>query len=206
MPRAPNPLSGETIMIIRKMTLGILAVLALALGPVAFGQIGNQARPSNLQLGYYDPTTGVFQPLQAAPDAEAAAVAPTTGTLTMKYTITVDSTIPKNGVISCTGLAYVSESSGVWQEHGTGIATLASGKTYNCSVIIHYSWLLASASTDKISFTGGAQLLYGLQVTATNGTATVVQPVPQRESDPAIPPIKVPANGASTTVSISPTL
>jgi hypothetical protein len=189
---------------IRKITVLGLAILVLALAPFSFAQFGSRT-PHRL-LGYYDPATGAFQPLHSAADAEAPAVTPTTGTLTMKYTITVDAVIPTNGVVGCGGEVTVSDSAGVFFERGSAIAKLVSGKTYTCSVIIHYSWPLASPTTDKIEFSADSDLLYGYQVTATNGTQVVVEPVTQRDSSGSVAPISVPANGASTTVNISATL
>jgi hypothetical protein len=190
---------------IRKFAALAVVFAVLGLAPSSFGQIGAQTHIANPVLGFYDPATGTFQPLLSN-QAEVPAVVPTTGTLTMKYTITVDATIPSHGVVSCTGTAGTNDGSNIFTESGTAIATLVSGKTYSCSVIIHYSWLLATPTTDKIGFSGSADLLYGLQVTASNGTAVVVQPVSQRHSSQSIAPISVPANGASTTVSINSTL
>lgn len=189
----------------RKITLSLFVFLVFTT-TFSAAQIGKDSHSRT--LGYYDSTTRIFEPLQETMDAEQPAVAPTTGTLTVKYTITVDATIPKNGVVACNADAEVTNdsSNSFPVEDGESIATLVSGKTYSCSVIIHYSWLLSSVSTDKIQISGSASLVYGYQVTASNGTAVVVQPIPQRTAHQNLASISVPANGASTTISPNLTL
>lgn len=190
---------------IRKLIVPFLVVLGLALAPFSFGQFAKQTR--HRVPGYYDPSTGTFTPAhQSSADVEPATSTTETGELIIKYTITVKSTIPKNGVIGCNASADVGDSAGEYEERATGVATLVSGTTYTCSAIIHYSWLLATPTTDKISFTSEATIDYGYQVTATNGTAIIVEPVEARANDSSITPISVPANGATTTVDVSVTL
>ena len=141
-------------------------------------------------------------------DAEMPPVVATTGTLTVKYTITVNPAIPTHGVIACSADAIVSNDSGgaFPSEHGEALATLVSGKNYSCTVVMHYSWPLASVATDRIQISGGASLLYGYQVTASNGTAVVVEPITVRNAHQNLASIAVPANGASTTLTPSLTL
>jgi hypothetical protein len=191
----------------RSLILSLLVVLILGFAIFAFAQRATHSSPG--ELGYYDRNTGTFTPLQAGPETELPPVAPTTGTLIFKFTITAKSPLPKNSVIACSGGAFVSESSGFSStEKVTGIATLVSGTTYTCTSTINYSWLLSSPSTDKIQFQNiHASSSYGYQVTATNGTAILVQPVGGRESDQSpLAPISVPANGATTTENVSITL
>jgi hypothetical protein len=193
---------------IRKTFLS-LAVLGLALTPLAFGQLASPARPSHSTFGYYDPATGAFTPMQAeVRDADASAVAPTTGTLTFKFTLTVKSPVPKNSVIACKGVALVGETSGYsTEEDATGIATFVSGNTYTCTATINYSWPLTSASTDKVSLEADVSINYGLQVTASNGTSNVVTLFTTRSVHPNFAPsISVPLNGASTTEAFNLTL
>jgi hypothetical protein len=190
----------------RKITLSFFVVLVSAT-TFSAAQIGRDSHSRT--LGYYDSATRVFEPLQETMNAEQpAVVVPTTGTLTVKYTITVDATIPKNGVVGCSASAAVTnDSSGSFPtEDGESIATLVSGKTYSCTVIIHYSWPLTSTSTDKIQIGGSASLVYGYEATASNGTAVIVQPITQRSAHQNLASISVPANGASTTISPSLTL
>lgn len=185
-----------------------LALLLLGLAPFGFGQFGNQSHTSHRTLGYYDPATGAFEPLRPDMDADTAPlVAATTGTLVFKFTITVDSIVPKNGVVGCSADASVSDASGFFaDEHGSTVATHLSGKTYSCTVTIPYSWTLTSASTDKISMSVSSQLIYGYQATATNGTGIVVDPVAQRTTNQALGTIKVPASGLTTNETVNLTI
>jgi hypothetical protein len=195
----------------KKRSLIFSVVVVLILGFAIFGFAQHGSHSSAAELGYYDRATGAFTPLaqQTGPETELPPIAPTTGTLIFKFTITAKSPLPKNSVIACSGGAFVSESSGFSStEKVTGIATLVSGTTYTCTSTINYSWLLSSPSTDKIQFQNiHASSSYGYQVTATNGTAILVQPVGGRESDQSpLAPISVPANGATTTENVSITL
>jgi hypothetical protein len=191
----------------RNVIVPLLIVLALGLAPLSFGQ-ASQAPKSHRTLGYYDPATGAFEPLRPEMDANATpAVTATTGTLVIKFTITVDSAIPKNGVVGCEADTSITDSSGFYStERATGIATLVSGKTYDCTATIPYSWTLSSASTDKISITYTISIDYGYEVTATNGTATLVDPVVDRSNEQPFGEISVPATGTTTTESISVTI
>jgi len=191
---------------IRRTILPLVAVLVLGLAPLGFGQLAAPRTPHRT-LGYYDPATGAFEPLRPAEEVDATAVTPTTGDLVLKFTLTVKATIPKNGVIGCTAEATVSDSSGFSaDEHASGVATLVSGTTYSCTATIHYSWLLSSPTADKIYITSTSTLEYGYEVTATNGTGTVVEAVSARGSTQPVAAISVPANGATTTESVSMTL
>jgi hypothetical protein len=194
-------------MIPGRVLLSLLAVLVFGLGPFSYGQFASKARPAQRTLGYYDPATGKFEPLASAQDSDAPPVVATTGTLVFKFTITVKSVIPKNSVIGCSADADVSDSSGFSaDEHGTGVAKLVSGDTYSCSVTIPYSWLLSSPTTDTIFLDTTADIAYGYEVTATNGSATTIEPVDDRVSTHSVPSIKVPATGATTTETITYTL
>jgi hypothetical protein len=115
----------------RKITLSLFVVLVSAT-TFSAAQIGRDSHSRT--LGYYDSATRIFEPLQETMNAEQpAVVVPTTGTLTVKYTITVDATIPKNGVVGCSASAAVTnDSSGSFpSEDGESIGTLVSGKTYS---------------------------------------------------------------------------
>jgi hypothetical protein len=191
---------------VRKLVLS-LAVLGLGLAPLGFAQMASPARQSSQRvLGYFDPATGVFQPLHATAEVDPATAVTETGELIIKYAITLKSALPKNGVIGCSASAEVGDAAGSHEERATGVAT-GSGTAYTCSAIMHYSWLLDTPTTDEVSFSGSATIDYGYQVTATNGSAIVVQPIEARGSVPSIPSLKaVPANGATTTIDVSVTL
>jgi hypothetical protein len=190
----------------RRMLLS-LAVLGFGLAPFSFGQLASTARPSSQRvLGYFDPATGIFQPLHSEAEVDPATAVTETGEFIVKFTITVKSTIPKNGVVGCSTTVDVGDAAGSHEERATGVAT-GSGTSYTCSAIIHYSWLLDTPTTDQVSFSGSATIDYGYQVTASNGTAVVVEPIEARGSVPSIPSLKaVPASGATTTIDVNVTL
>lgn len=192
---------------IRRTVLS-LAVLGLGLSQIGFGQIATSARPSSQRvLGYFDPTTGIFQPVRPAAESEPVTATTETGELIVKFTITVKTAMPKNSVIGCSGNANTGDAAGSYEEHASAIATLVSGSTYTCSSIIHYSWLLDTPTTDPVGITGGASIQYGYQATAFNGSDTVVVPTELRSIVPGIPSLKsVPANGLTTTINVNVTL
>jgi hypothetical protein len=194
---------------LRKLTVLSLLIVGLAVAPLSFGQLADKAQTQTPRhvLGYYDPAAGTFSPVhQPAADFDPATATTETGDLIVKFTITVKSTIPANGVVGCTATASTGDAAGDYEERASGVATLVKGATYSCSAIIHYSWLLDTPTSDKISFTGTASIDYGYQLTAYNGSGTVVEPIESRGSTPSITAISVPASGATTTVDVSVTL
>jgi hypothetical protein len=207
MSKNAQPYIGEEAMQNRKLKLPLLAVLALALAPLSFGQFLSKPHPSHRALGYYDAETGAFQPLPST-DAESLPVTATTGTLVFKITINVKSAIPKNAVIGCDVSASVFDNtSGLSvDEVGSAIATLTSGTTYSCTVKLPYSWQLSSAANDKVALDFSTSIDYGYQVTATNGSATLVQPASARLTRHNLVPINVPLSGATTTETVSTTM
>jgi hypothetical protein len=204
---ANQPSLGDKTMQTRRKILLFLVVLVVGLAPTAFGQFASHSTFTHPELGYYDREAGAFTPLRAvAQDAEVLpAVTPTTGELVFNFTITVKSTVPKNAVIVCQGFAFVNESGFSAQENALSLAT-GTGATRTCSVKIFYSWLLASPSTDSVNLSYKTRIADGVQITATNGTDTSVVTSEARGSNQTIAPIKVPANGATTTETISVTL
>ena len=141
-----------------------------------------------------------------AQNAEFAPVTPTTGTLVFNFTITASSAVPKNGVVVCTANASVNESSGQnITQKATGIATLSGGK-WLCKASMHYSWALATPTSDKVSLSYSAEIDYALQVTATNGTTTVAEAVALDKVNENLSSISVPLNGATTTETVSSTI
>lgn len=192
----------------RTKNVVVFAILVLGLAPFSFGQLAAEVRNPNRVLGYYDPATGVFAPLQREVQVPEAPVAPTTGTITFKFTFTVKAAVPKNSVILCKGTAGINESSSGFatDENATGIAKLVSGTTYSCTATINYSWPLTSATTDTIFLQADASINYVLQATATNGASVLASLVTERSAHPNVAAISVPPNGATTTENISITL
>jgi len=191
----------------RNVFLALVAVLLLVRAPLGFAQLGRQALTPHRTLGYYNSDTGLFEPLRSATqDLAEPALTPTTGTLVYKFTITLKSPLPKNALIICSAGGAVIETGYSADEQGFGIATLESGDTYTCSVSMPYSWQLHTASTDKIILSYKAETYEAIQVTAANGTGTTVMSTAGRTSSQTIAEIPVPANGATTTETVSVTL
>ena len=96
--------------------------------------------------GFLDPKTGAFTaqvgPAQHSPGMVGEA-ATYTGTLIMKFNITLKSGIPADYQIQCTQNATVSDSVATYSESKTVVAT-RSGSTATCTVGIYYSWSLST--------------------------------------------------------------
>ena len=152
----------------------------------------------------------MFIPVKNAATQEsdtAAATTTVTGSLVFKFTITAKSPVPKNGVITCAADISIADTSGFTsEEHASGTGTLVSGTTYDCTATANYSWPLASASTDKINYIPTAEIGYGFQLNATNGSAAVVVPASERSATHNGVSISVPTTGTTTTVDLSFTL
>jgi hypothetical protein len=142
-----------------------------------------------------------------AQDAEnAAAPVPSTGKLVFTFTVTVSSTVPSHAVVVCTAFANINESGGQSiQQTAVGIATPSSGKA-TCTANMPYSWALATPSTDKVNLSYKVELIYGYQITASNGTAIVTTPVSGDKVSENLSSISVPANGATTNENVSATI
>jgi len=146
--------------------------------------------------GFLDPKTGAFTtymaPTQhaAASGAEAATY---TGTLVMKFNITLKSGIPTDAVINCTQNAIVSDPIGTYSETKTYKAT-RTGNTATCSVSIPYSWVLSSGD-QQISQT------YSVVVYGTASSALVL-----REASSYGTYVDMPANGGTSTRTVNVTL
>ena len=190
----------------RRTTTLSLVILVLGLAPFSFGQFLSPQHVHHGTLGYYDPTSGMFEPLRPAMNAEELpATTATTGTITFSFTITVKSTVPKNAVITCTATAIASDPAGGFTEEGGAVAT-GTGTTRTCKIVIPYSWGLTTPTQDTITLATSASMEYGYEVTATNGTATLVVPGVLRNSGQPLGVIKVPANGAGTSETVLVTL
>ena len=112
-------------------------------------------------------------------DSALPPVAATTGKLVFTFTITATSGVPKNGIVTCNATASVNEASSgqnIFQK-ATGIATLNAAGKWICKGIMPYSWALATPASDNVILAYDVEVDYGLQVTASNGTGTVVVPL-----------------------------
>ena len=159
--------------------------------------------------GYLNSKTGAFTPMaQKVADTDAlAAIVATTGKFVFNFTITVTSTVPKNGLVLCEGDANVFESSTGQSifERVSGTATKGTGSTYTCSLPMPYSWVLSTPTTDMATLSYRVQIVDAFQITATNGTGVLVSPNSLRQTQQNIGSIKIPATGSTTTETVTAT-
>lgn len=149
---------------------------------------------------YFDPQSKVLValPVVDSADAEPPATTTVTGTLVFNFTVTVKANISSTAKIQCTATATVFDTSTTNQiiEQDTVLAT-RSGSTATCSPTIPYSWNLGSSSTDKVSL--------GWILSAPSEASTS-SALPSRLSEQTtFASISVPANGSTTTETLTPT-
>jgi hypothetical protein len=138
---------------------------------------------------------------QHAENAVLPATTTASGKLVFTFTVTIDSTLPKNGVLVCTASASVES----YSQKAIGIVNTPVAGKNTCIVNMPYSWLLATQSTDKIALGASAEVDYGYEVTAENGTATVVAPAVLDKVNASLSSISVPT-AASTSIAVSATI
>jgi hypothetical protein len=134
-------------------------------------------------------------------DLAQAALTTFTGTLQFKYTITVKSTNLGADTIVCGASADVIDENrttfvvtGTYIEEASVVATRGTG-TASCTVNIPYSWSLANSATDTVDVS------YVIQ--AANTTANGQ---PTRFNTHSLSSIKIPANGATTVITVTATI
>jgi hypothetical protein len=149
--------------------------------------------------GYLDPRTGIFHamPLPDLQEADVPPPAATGGKFVFNFTITVSSNLGSTAKILCEASALTEDaaSANLITETASVTAT-RSGSTATCTVNIPYSWNLLSASTDKVS----------LSYQIIGGVPTTTVPLATRSSGQSLKQIAVPANGATTTETITATI
>jgi len=191
----------------RNAVVSLFVVLVLGLVPLGFGQISSPSIAPQRVLGYFNPQTGLFEPLRTtSQESDGAQVTPTTGTLVFNFTITLKTSLPSHGLLLCSAAGAVIETGFSADESGFGFAHFVSGNTYSCSVSMPYSWLLSTRTTDKIILSYHVETIEGVVLTATNGTSTVVATTTARSSSQTIPSIAVPVTGTTTTTDVAVTL
>ena len=187
----------------RSVFLLFVAALALTIASFGFAQLGSRSSASHQHRQSEDRSTDGTAPQAGVQFTELPPVPPTTGDLVFNLSLTVKSAIPKNGVVGCETHASVSDPSGFSSsETGYSLAS-GSGASWSCKVSMPYSWALSSPNNDAISLSYDAFIADGVQITATNGVSSTVQFAPTRKSTQSIASIKVPANGATTTETVS---
>lgn len=179
------------------LTLAVLCACFLGMNATLWGQ--NAAAAHGI-LGYLDPQTGVFHTLPgpATQDAEPPATSVFAGKFVVNFTITVSSTLATSVKIACGVTASLQDTATLnfITENAMVVATRA-GSTATCTVTIPYSWTLGSATTDRV--------MLSYQISApVEATATTI--LPSRTSLQSIGTIAVPANGATTTETVTATI
>jgi len=180
--------------------LGIYVLVTLAL-PLS-SQEGSSAVPRAV-YGRLDPRTGIFTPLRQLPavnpEADAEEPPPTTtytGKFVLNFTITITSAIPTGTVIACDGNATLVDSTGD-ESDSLSNSAVRSGSTATCSVTIPYSWAVTSTS-ESVYVT--------YDISAPPQPLSSSATFPRRYSSHPLAKITVPANGATTTYTISATI
>jgi hypothetical protein len=177
----------------------LICTCCLVAATAAWGQAANiQAKPGI--LGYFDPQTGAFRPLpQALPDDADLPPAATTFTGTINVTITVTLKTTTITTVTC-GIGTstndgVTTATPIFYSESNSVTATGTGTTRTCKLSIPYAWSLATQSTDTMST--GYTVIGG---TTTTGAAT------RTASRSPLDTRKVPANGATTTLTAAVTL
>jgi hypothetical protein len=178
-----------------------VCICVALLVPSAWGQLRtqNRALPGHFNNGTVKPTPNA---IEDNPDVGQAALTTFGGTFVFKITITVKSTNLGTDTIGCAAglsLADVNPTTfvvtGDWEE-GATVAAIRSGSTATCTVTIPYSWSLANGATDLVYPD------YGIEVPA----STSNPPLPSRLNSHSLSSMHVPANGATTTITVTATI
>ena len=185
--------------------LQVICALALAttLAGTAWSQNANVGSGPQI-FGFVNPATNTFQPMYAQTIGSPATVSVATGKIVTTFTITVTSAIGTTVPILCNVTAdvpdvntttFVTSNNAV--EQAAVVASRATSTTAKCTVSIPYSWKLSNRTTDKV------QLTYSIDAITTSSTAGVLV---QRLSSQTIATIPVPANGVTTTETVTATI
>lgn len=183
----------------RLIKILLVSICTVAIAGSGWSQPDNSNEGPGI-LGYFDPSTRVFQPLMR-PAVSPNAFSTFTGQFVINFTIAVSSAIAGTQPITCgvdasvidenrTFSNYVSESASAIAAH--------SGNFAKCRVAFAYSWRLANAKTDTVT------LSYYISTYVTS-TPTLKQ-LSSRNASQWIDVLPIPANGSTTTKSVSATL
>jgi hypothetical protein len=184
----------------------LLCICFVAFTPLLWSQNANHpmghSRTAGV-LGYLDPQTGAFRPVQRHPvseDAIAEGTVTITGTFVFNFSITLDTPVPSGDIVACYASADTYDDireTGL--DESASVQASVKGSTASCKVTIPYSWLMASPSSDTIEL--------GYTIVIVNPSATLGLEAATRDSSHSInPAFPVPASGTTTTVSISATI
>jgi hypothetical protein len=133
--------------------------------------------------------------------AQEASAAPTTqsGTFTIVFAITIKSLLPTTTPILCNGSLAVFEvdsatgASIYTHNESASVVAVRTGSSAKCTITIPYSWLLSIPSSDRVSQT------FEVSISSSSTTTGVTS----RDSLIGLPPINVPANGATISETIN---
>ncbi len=183
-----------------KLSRIIVGVLVCALSSqLCWSQERCPANPRRA-LGYFDYSTGAFQPMGQTDDVDAyaaAAASATTGTLVVNFTITIKSAIATTSPIVCDVTASITEVSATglnFISEDASVAATRTGNTAKCTVTIPYSWVLLNSTTAKVG------LNYNLAAVKTTAGSTGLL---SRSSTGGLATLAIPANGATTTQTVN---
>ena len=155
-------------------------------------------------LGYLDPNTGAFRPIPPAAqdDAERGAATTFTGTINLTITITLKTAGLTN--VGCSMNVNVTDESGTasptFYNEFDNVPATGSGTTRTCSLSIPYSWALATQPSDTMTID------YGANGNIQHSTGTTVFITNRNTNRNPLTVLKVPANGATTTLTAAATL
>ena len=201
----------------RNSTLAVLAALTLGvpLAASATALAQSQSTQHKKVLGYQDAETGEFHPLQKlVPDTSSA---PVTGKYEVTFEVTLKSSFPSGTEIACE--VIIEEATDVtsptppydavstYSEIATGtVAAGAAGSTATCTASLPYSWIVPAAPTGgkAASTVGGSYSVYAANLSNGSTLASVLR---ARSSTSALGiPSKLPATGATTSLTVNVTL
>jgi hypothetical protein len=176
----------------------VLSFLAVSTQLLAASGAAMAAGPQKGQLpGFLNPKTGVFT-TQATPYAEGdfdtAAMQIYTGLLSLKFTISLKSSVPADWPIHCMQSASIVDISGLYYSDSKTVIATRSGNTATCTVNINYGWNLTSPPSTKVS------VIYSV---GSMGNSAVLS---QLESTGTMPQLTLPANGGSSVRNVAITL
>jgi len=182
----------------------LLAILgACALVALAVPLLSQNPRSASVRgiYGHWDPNTGIFTPVHEASAAprEGEELPPTTaytGKIVANFTITITSAIPTTDTIACSVNVDVVDTTGSITDSLSTSAT-RSGATATCSVTIPYSWNITTTA-DSVYIT--------YDISAPPQPLVSASAFPRRYSGRPVATITVPANGATTTYTLTDTL
>jgi hypothetical protein len=119
-----------------------------------------------------------------------------TGKFVVNFTITISSAVPTGDTIACDVDVIVIDAAGDLTDD-LSVAATRSGSTATCSVTLPYSWAVTSASDT---------VYVAYDVSAPPQPLVSSSTFPRRYSAHPIAKITVPATGATTTYTVTPTI